>query len=196
MQFTGHPLLVHQFVTVPWDFNPVPYCQPSSPTPTEYALPPSLEWHVWPGRRSIYNNPRSNDNVSVLELQGEESGVNSSWGQYIYIYIYLPTPPLEQVYFYPEFNRYEINFPSPRPVAIPSQIIPVCRTILALDGGRKSIRAEENSNSLAHDLNPGHRVNFPWRYPLHHAHHFSLSLSGCVCVYIYMYGGRMGSAIK
>ena len=27
MQFTGHPLLVHQFVTVPWDFIPVPYCQ-------------------------------------------------------------------------------------------------------------------------------------------------------------------------
>ena len=24
--FTGHSLLVHQFVTVPWDFNPVPYC--------------------------------------------------------------------------------------------------------------------------------------------------------------------------
>ena len=37
MQFTGHPRPVHQFVTVPWDFNPVPYCQPSSPTPTEYA---------------------------------------------------------------------------------------------------------------------------------------------------------------
>ena len=37
MQFTGHPLPVHQFVTVPWDFNPVPYCQSSSPTPTEYA---------------------------------------------------------------------------------------------------------------------------------------------------------------
>ena len=36
MQFTGltHPVL--QFLTVPWDFNPVPYCQPSSPTPTEY----------------------------------------------------------------------------------------------------------------------------------------------------------------
>ena len=22
---------------------------------SEYALPPSLEWHVWPGRRSVYN---------------------------------------------------------------------------------------------------------------------------------------------
>ena len=37
MQFTGHSLLVHQFVTVPWDFNLVPYCQPSSPPPMEYA---------------------------------------------------------------------------------------------------------------------------------------------------------------
>ena len=26
MQFTGHSLPVHMFVTVPWDFNPVPYC--------------------------------------------------------------------------------------------------------------------------------------------------------------------------
>ena len=38
MQFTGNSLPVHQFVTVPWDFNPVPYCQPSSPMPMEYAL--------------------------------------------------------------------------------------------------------------------------------------------------------------
>ena len=28
MQFTGHSLPVHQFVTVLRDFNPVPYCQP------------------------------------------------------------------------------------------------------------------------------------------------------------------------
>ena len=35
MQFTGHSLPMHQFVTVPWDFNPVPYCQPSSPMPME-----------------------------------------------------------------------------------------------------------------------------------------------------------------
>ena len=33
MQFTGHSLPVHQFVTVPRDFNPVLYCQPSPPTP-------------------------------------------------------------------------------------------------------------------------------------------------------------------
>ena len=36
-------------------FYLVPFCQPSSPTPMEYALPPYLEWHIWPGRRSIYN---------------------------------------------------------------------------------------------------------------------------------------------
>ena len=36
-------------------FYLVPFCQPSSPTPMEYALQPSLEWHVWPGRMSIYN---------------------------------------------------------------------------------------------------------------------------------------------
>ena len=36
-------------------FSLVPFCQPSSPTQMEYALPPSLEWHVWPGRRSVYN---------------------------------------------------------------------------------------------------------------------------------------------
>ena len=52
MQLTGHSL---QFVIVPWDFNPVLYCQPSSPTPMEYATSASLEWHVWLGRRSIYN---------------------------------------------------------------------------------------------------------------------------------------------
>ena len=36
-------------------FYLVPYCQPDLPTPMDYALPPSLEWHVWRGRRSIYN---------------------------------------------------------------------------------------------------------------------------------------------
>ena len=36
MQFTGHSLPVHQFVTVPWDFNPILHCQPSSPTPMGY----------------------------------------------------------------------------------------------------------------------------------------------------------------
>ena len=36
-------------------FYLVPFCQPSPPTPMEYATSASLEWHVWPGRRSIYN---------------------------------------------------------------------------------------------------------------------------------------------
>ena len=70
MQFTCHSLPVHRFVTVPWDFNPVPYCQPSSPTPLEYALPLSLEWHVWRGRRSIYNG-RSKE-VNTPELIGHK----------------------------------------------------------------------------------------------------------------------------
>ena len=39
-------------------FYLVPYCQPHSPTPMEYAFPPSLEWHVWQGRRSIYYKTR------------------------------------------------------------------------------------------------------------------------------------------
>ena len=39
MQFTGHSLPVHQSISVPWDFNPVPHRQASSPTPMEYALP-------------------------------------------------------------------------------------------------------------------------------------------------------------
>ena len=36
-------------------FYLVPYCQLSPPTPMEYTTSASLEWHVWPGRRSIYN---------------------------------------------------------------------------------------------------------------------------------------------
>ena len=80
MQLTGHSLPVHQFVTVPWDFNPDPYCQPSSPTPMEYALPPSLEWHVWRGRRSIYNI-LSMIFLLLLSWYGEIAlrGRNKSW---------------------------------------------------------------------------------------------------------------------
>ena len=32
MQFTGHSLPVHHFVTAPWHFYLIPYCQPSPPT--------------------------------------------------------------------------------------------------------------------------------------------------------------------
>ena len=36
-------------------FYLVLYCQPDLPTPIEYALPPSLEWHVWRGGPSKVN---------------------------------------------------------------------------------------------------------------------------------------------
>ena len=48
MQFTGHSLPVHQFMSVPWDFNPVPHRQPGSPTPMEYELP--RLWNGMSGR--------------------------------------------------------------------------------------------------------------------------------------------------
>ena len=38
MQFRGHPLPVHQFLSVLWDFNPVPYYQPSSPTQSQVRV--------------------------------------------------------------------------------------------------------------------------------------------------------------
>ena len=54
MQFTGHSLPVHHFVTARWNLHLVLYCQPSSPTRSlpitghwNVSLPPSLEWHVW-----------------------------------------------------------------------------------------------------------------------------------------------------
>ena len=54
MQFTGHSLPVHHFVTARWDLHLVPYCQPSSPTRSfpitghwNVSLPPYLEWHMW-----------------------------------------------------------------------------------------------------------------------------------------------------
>ena len=45
-------------------FYLVPYCQPSLPTPMEYATSASLEGHVWPGRRSTYNTITSIDSRS------------------------------------------------------------------------------------------------------------------------------------
>ena len=62
MQFTGHSLPVHHSVATQWDLHLVPYYQPSSPVRFlsinghwDVSLPLSLEWHVCPGQRSIYN---------------------------------------------------------------------------------------------------------------------------------------------
>ena len=60
-------------------FYLVPYCQPSPPTLMEYPTSASLEWHVWPGRRSIYNNWRLN-NYQMLFWECRIYNIeNSGW---------------------------------------------------------------------------------------------------------------------
>ena len=80
---SGHSLPVHQSMTVPWDFNPVQYCQPRSPMSMEYALPPSLEWHALRGRRSIYNNTSRvkypEDRVLLLTSKNENGRSQLCW---------------------------------------------------------------------------------------------------------------------
>ena len=59
-------------------FYLVPYCQPSPPTRSlpitghrNVSLPPSLEWHVWLGRRSIYNITFKRISTASVIEQGE-----------------------------------------------------------------------------------------------------------------------------
>ena len=65
MQFTGHSLPVHQSMTVPWDFtlsHIVSQARLRDFFPSEcvtYFWCITLEWHVWLGRRSIYNRKMS-----------------------------------------------------------------------------------------------------------------------------------------
>ena len=47
-------------------FYLVPYCQPSPSTPMEYATSTFLKWHVWPGRRSIYNIMRQSQIIHTV----------------------------------------------------------------------------------------------------------------------------------
>ena len=56
MQFTGHSLPVHQFVTVPWDFNPCPLLSAKLAHANGICNFRRL-WNdmLGPGRRSIYN---------------------------------------------------------------------------------------------------------------------------------------------
>ena len=67
-------------------FYLVPYCQPSPPTRFlpitghwNVSLLLSLEWHVWPGRRSIYNKRYKTANV------GWSDKSNNKWMQQINI---------------------------------------------------------------------------------------------------------------
>ena len=65
MQFTGHSLPVHQSMSVPWDFLPCPISSAKLAYAISFNYWPlecdtsfrciTLEWHVCPGRRSIYN---------------------------------------------------------------------------------------------------------------------------------------------
>ena len=65
MQFTGHSLLVHQSMSVPWEFFSSSHFISQFP-PTRFPLPTAigvchflpvhhLEWHFGPGRRSKHN---------------------------------------------------------------------------------------------------------------------------------------------
>ena len=66
MQYTGRSLPVHQPMSVPWDFLPCPISSAKSAHAISFDYWPLewvtsfrriiLEWHVWPGRRSKYNN--------------------------------------------------------------------------------------------------------------------------------------------
>ena len=56
-------------------FYLVPFCQPSPPTPMEYAASASLEWHVWPGRRSIYNRYMCIEKLLVKKEKSERKYV-------------------------------------------------------------------------------------------------------------------------
>ena len=48
MQFTGHSLPVHHFVTAPWDFYLVPYCQPSCILQLSWEMLSCEKWSRWP----------------------------------------------------------------------------------------------------------------------------------------------------
>ena len=65
MQFRGHSLPVHQSMSAPWDFTLSPIVSQARLRDLFSKLPLecvtsfrciTLEWHIWPGRRSIYNN--------------------------------------------------------------------------------------------------------------------------------------------
>ena len=74
MQFRGHSLPVHQSMSVSWDFYLVSFRQPISAYAISFDYWPlgcvnsfqciTLEWHVWPGRRSKYNTG-SNTNERI-----------------------------------------------------------------------------------------------------------------------------------
>ena len=86
-------------------FYLVLFCQPSLPTPMEYALPLSLEWHVWLGRRSIYNRctTRTLTKRLVKKLDGNCTRMlwailNKSWKKHLIKHPqYSHLPPISKV---------------------------------------------------------------------------------------------------
>ena len=68
-------------------FYLVPYCQPSPPMRflpitghRNVSFPPFLEWHVWPGRRSICNNVTFSDlNVGLIFGRCIKRGEQTLW---------------------------------------------------------------------------------------------------------------------
>ena len=87
MQFTGHSLPVHPFVTAPWDFYLVPYCQPSSPT---RSLP--ITGHRNMHFRRLWNGMFDchRAGITVMQFTGHSLPVHhfvtASWDFYLVLY--------------------------------------------------------------------------------------------------------------
>ena len=89
MKFTGHSLPVHQSMSLPWDFLPCPISSAKSPHAISFDYWPlecvtsfwriTLEWHVWPSRRSKYNPMFTSNNRCQSHLHVSQGFLLIFW---------------------------------------------------------------------------------------------------------------------